>query len=95
MIQAAKIPPLALHTPTPRAPESSVPWGRALLLSAMDRAPEFCQNGKKKAMSCGEVLCPLIGSSCPLVGSMEEGVAGPAIKMTKGHQCMAENNILN
>lgn len=26
---------------------------------------------------------------------MEEGVAGPAIKMTKGHQCMAENNILN
>lgn len=26
---------------------------------------------------------------------MEEGVAGPAVKMTKGHQCMAENNILN
>lgn len=50
---------------------------------------------KKKAMSRGEVLCQLIGFSCPLVGSMEEGVAGPAINMTKGHQCMAKNKILN
>lgn len=25
---------------------------------------------------------------------MEEGVAGPAINMTKGHQCMAKNKIL-
>lgn len=72
------------------------PWGEALLLSAMDCAPEFCQNGKKKkAMSRGEVLCQLIGFSCPLVGSMEEGVAGPARNMTKGHQCMAKNKILN
>lgn len=37
--QAAKIPPLALHRPTPRAPESSVPWGEVLLLTAMDCAP--------------------------------------------------------
>lgn len=32
---------------------------------------------KKKAMGCGEGLCQLIGFSCPLVGSMEEEVAGP------------------
>lgn len=47
--QAANIPPLALHRPSTRAPESSVPWGKALLLSAMDRAPKFCQNGKKES----------------------------------------------
>lgn len=47
--QAAKIPPLALHRPTPRAPESSVPWEKVLLLTAMDCAPKFCQNGKKES----------------------------------------------
>lgn len=95
MTQAAKIPPLALHRPTPRAPEAVCPGGR-FYSSVLWTVPQnSAKMEKKKAMGCGEGLCQLIGFSCPLVGSMEEEVAGPAIKMTKGHQCMAKNKILN
>lgn len=49
--------------------------------------------GSKKAMSRGEVLWQLIGFSYPLVGSREEGVAGPEVKTEiKEHQFIAKGN---
>lgn len=40
-------PPLALHPSPTRAQNSHMPQGKALLLSATDHGPRFCQNGKR------------------------------------------------
>lgn len=77
-------------------PLKAVCLGGRLYSSVLWTVPQnSAKMEKKKAMSRGEDLCQLIGFSCPLVGSMEEGVAGPAIKMIKRHQCMAKNKKLN